>query len=146
MKVTRSVIILAMTLVCSVVIALPAYAAGATVATQLQVNIGAILPRPVLSVLVTVLAIIMIDTVLGILVSIKNGEFDIRKVPRFLATNVLPYIGGLLILALGSTASIELATIYYGAAAATSVKFIAEIKDKVKEIFGQGVVKVKEPG
>lgn len=87
--------------------------------------------------LLTVLAIVMLDTVLGILVSLKQGQFDWRELPRFLQTALLPYIGGLLILALVSMVSPEILVIFYSAVAATTAKFLVEIKDKVVVIFGR---------
>jgi uncharacterized membrane protein YfcA len=87
--------------------------------------------------LLTVLAIIALDTVLGILASLKQGEFDWRELPRFLQTAILPYIGGLLLLGLVSMLSNEVAAIFYAAAAATTAKFLAEIKDKVVVLFGR---------
>lgn len=87
--------------------------------------------------LLTVLAIIALDTVLGILASLKQGEFNFRELPRFLQTSILPYIGGLLILGLVSMLSLEIAAIFYAAVAATSAKFLAEVKDKVVVLFGR---------
>ncbi len=86
--------------------------------------------------LLTVLAIITLDTVLGILASLKQGEFDWRELPRFLQTAILPFVGGLLLLGLVSMLSPEIAALYYAAVAATSAKFMAEIKDKVVVLFG----------
>lgn len=87
--------------------------------------------------LLTVLAIITLDTVLGILASLKQGEFDWRELPRFLQTAILPYIGGLLLLGLVSMLSNEVAAIFYAAVAATAAKFLAEVKDKVVVLFGR---------
>lgn len=88
-----------------------------------------------------ILAIITLHTLLGIILSIKAVKFDVRKLPQFLATNVLPYMGGLLVLALAvlfaGEYSVQIAAIFYAAAAATATKFIAEIKDKVVQIFGE---------
>ena len=87
--------------------------------------------------LLTVLAIIALDTVLGILASLKQGEFNFRELPRFLQTAILPYIGGLLLLGLVSMLSPEIAAIFYAAVAATTAKFLVEIKDKVVILFGR---------
>lgn len=39
------------------------------------------------------------DTLLGWILALVKGEFDIRQAPRFLQTAVLPYVGSLLIVA-----------------------------------------------
>lgn len=87
--------------------------------------------------LLTVLAIIVLDTLLGILVSLKQGQFNWRELPRFLQTAILPYIGGLLLLGLVSMLSNEVAAIFYAAVVATAAKFLAEVKDKVVVLFGR---------
>lgn len=56
----------------------------------------------VLQALVLTLGVILADTLLGLVRSIARGEFDVRKLPQFLTTNVFPYAGGLLVLALFS--------------------------------------------
>lgn len=126
-------LLLMLTMVLVLVTALPA------LATTSAFTISSVFPEAVLSTLGAVLVLILVDTVLGILVSIKKGKFAFRKLSQFLATNVLSYVGGLLILALGASISSQLAAIFYAAAAATSVKFLADIKDKVKEVFGSVV-------
>lgn len=88
-----------------------------------------------------ILVIILLDTLLGVILSIKAKAFDVRKLPQFLATNLLPYGGGLLCLALAGCIagdySIQILAIFYAAAAAAAAKFLAEIKDKVVQIFGE---------
>lgn len=88
-----------------------------------------------------VLVLILLDALLGIILSIKATTFDVRKLPQFAVTNLLPYGGALLFLALASYLAGDYATqllaIYFAAAAATAAKFIAEIKDKAVQIFGE---------
>lgn len=88
-----------------------------------------------------VVVFILLDTFLGIILSIKAKTFNVRKLPQFIGTNLFPYIGGLLVLALASYItgeySTQIVTIFYAAAIATEIKFIAEIKDKVTQIFGE---------
>lgn len=95
----------------------------------------------ILTALGAVLVLILLDTLLGIILSIKARSFDVRKLPQFLATNLLPYVGSLLILALAAYVtgdySAQIAVIFFAATAATAVKFIAEIKDKTVQIFGE---------
>jgi hypothetical protein len=92
----------------------------------------------------TVLGIIMLDTLLGIITSISNKQFDIRKLPQFLQTSILPYVGGLTILALFSYDS-TIKPLFYAAATATTAKYIAEIKDKISNIFGTKTTDTQTP-
>lgn len=39
------------------------------------------------------------DTAVGWLLAFSKGNFDIREAPRFIKTAILPYVGGLLIVA-----------------------------------------------
>lgn len=83
----------------------------------------------------TVLGIIALDTLLGIVNAISQKQFDIRKLPQFLQTSILPYIGGLTILAIFSYDG-TIKPLFYAAATATTAKYIAEIKDKITKMFG----------
>ena len=86
----------------------------------------------------TVLGMIVLDTLLGIIVSISKKEFDVRQLPRFLQTSILPYVGGLTILAIFSYND-TIKPLFYAAATATTAKYIAEIKDKISKMFGTKV-------
>lgn len=93
----------------------------------------------VVSALVVVLCTILVDTGLGVTLALKEGTFDIRKLPRFLETAVLPYVGSLVILALGSS-NPEIKIVFFSASGFAVLKYIAEIKDKVQQIFGADVM------
>ena len=60
------------------------------------INLGSIVDPKVLATLGTVLSLVLADFVFGILVSLKNGSFSASKLPKFMETNLIPYIGGLL--------------------------------------------------
>lgn len=96
---------------------------------------------PIFAALGAILVIILLDTLLGIILSIRAGTFNVRKLPQFLATNLLPFGGALLLLGLAACIageySTQLLALFYAAAAATAAKFIAEIKDKTVQIFGE---------
>jgi hypothetical protein len=95
------------------------------------------------SFLVVALAIAL-DTVLGILLGIKHQEFDPRILPQFLFTGVLPFIGGLLLLAiLANYIEVPFAGMFYAAAATIAAKYAADVWDKLKLLFG---VVPKVPG
>lgn len=95
----------------------------------------------ILTALGAILAIVLLDMLLGVILSIRAGTFDVRRLPQFLATNVFPFVGGLCVLGAATLFagdySMQIAAIFYAAVAATIAKFIAEIKDKVIQIFGQ---------
>ena len=88
-----------------------------------------------------VLVLIILDTLLGIILSVKAREFDIRELPRFLQTAVLPYVGGLILLGVAAIFAgqygPQVAAIFFAAAAFTAAKFLTEIYDKSKQIFGE---------
>ncbi|MHB1421335.1 MAG: hypothetical protein ACYCX4_17435, partial [Bacillota bacterium] len=98
-----------------------------------------ILPMDILKAFLVVLALVVIDVLLGIVLSIKQGNFNIRTLPRFIQQSILPYVGGLLILALGASASPEIRALFFAAVAATTIKFLADLKDKLVGIFGPSV-------
>lgn len=79
---------------------------------------------------------ILLDTLFGILVSIKNRTFSVSKMPQFLVTNVFPYIAALVTLALLSAYLSELEYLYYVAVGMVALKFSKEaLLDKMKQLF-----------
>lgn len=79
---------------------------------------------------------ILCDTLIGWILAIKLGEFDIRLVPLFLKTNVFPYIGVLLVLALVTVADAAYTPLFYFICAIVTVKFGVEaLKDKLTQFF-----------
>ena len=98
-----------------------------------------ILENTVIYLFITVTAAIVIDTVLGVIKSFKAGQdsFDIRLLPKFLATGILPYVGGLGIIALVAQFIGEpYVVLFYATATGVTAKYVAEIKDKLTAIFG----------
>jgi len=80
---------------------------------------------------------IALDTILGILLGIKDKEFDFRILPQFLFTGVLPFIGGLVLLGiLAYYIEVPFAGMFYACAAAIAAKYIADVWDKLKLMFG----------
>lgn len=94
--------------------------------------------------LTAILTIICLDTVLGILIGFKDGTFTLSKLPEFLSKNVLPYMGGLSVIAImavyvnqvdPSTGAI-IEGIYYTASATVALKFTKEaLLDKTRQLF-----------
>lgn len=100
------------------------------------------IPEQVLIAIASALGLILIDVVLGILVSITQNTFDPRKLPNFLQTSILPYVGSLLILALASSIP-AMQALFFAATATATVKFLADIKDKIVKMTGAKVDKVE---
>jgi uncharacterized membrane protein len=76
------------------------------------------------------------DTAIGWLIALTKKEFDIRKAPQFLKTNVLPYIGGLIIVALLAISDSTYMPVFLAVVTAITAKFGVEvIKDKVLGMF-----------
>lgn len=76
------------------------------------------------------------DTLLGWIKAWKDGTFDFSKVPMFLASNVFPYMGGLIILALFSSFVAELQPVFYAGVALVSAKFGKDaIQGKLLALF-----------
>ena len=96
-----------------------------------------IIALPVLQAVLVVAAAIALNAILGMILAAKEGEFDIRRMPEFLATHVLPYLGGLLLV--GWVAHLlpePYSAVFYPVAAAALAKYLADIKDKLAGLFG----------
>lgn len=93
----------------------------------------------------TVLGLILADFVFGVLVSLRNGNFQASKLPRFVETSLIPYIGGLLALALFSNANAELGALFFTIAATITVKFLADITAKVTQLFNGIQIQIQSP-
>ena len=89
----------------------------------------------ILRVLLATLAIICLDAILGVWLAWTKDELDISKLPQFLKTNVLPYVGALTLIALWSLWLPEIEALFYVFAAAANIKFLKEIKDKMLELL-----------
>ncbi len=96
---------------------------------------------PVPMALLVIILLIIVDAVLGAINAITAGEFDFTKLPKFLATNVLPYVGGILIIGLAAGLVPEpfneiFGGIFYGSAFAVSLKYVLDIYSKISGLFG----------
>lgn len=111
---------------------------GIVMLINLQTVLGSIVDPKVSATLGTVLSLVLADFVFGVLVSLKNGDFSASKLPKFVETSLLPYIGGLLVLALFSNANAGLGALFFTIAATITVKFLADITSKVTKLFGGG--------
>ncbi|WP_088185872.1 hypothetical protein [Desulfosporosinus sp. FKA] len=108
-----------------------------------------ILTSNVLVTLETVLGLILADFIFGVLLSLRNSSFSFSKLPQFVETSLVPYIGGLLVLAVFSNVNAELGTLFFTIAATISAKFLADIVTKAGQLFNglqiQSPVTVAKP-
>ncbi|MHB1654115.1 MAG: hypothetical protein ACYCVD_16815 [Desulfitobacteriaceae bacterium] len=107
--------------------------------------LGSIVDPKVLATLGTVLSLVLADFVFGVLVSLRNGNFSLSKLPQFVETSLIPYIGGLLVLALFSNANTELRALFFTIAATITVKFLADITTKVTQLFSGIQIQIQSP-
>lgn len=76
------------------------------------------------------------DTVIGWILAITKGKFDIRLVPKFLRTNVFPYMSILFVLAGMTVVSPDYKPVFFFICTLVTAKFGVEaIKDKLTQFF-----------
>lgn len=102
-------------------------------------NLMALFPQAVLTALLTVLGLVLADFVLGVTVAIIQKQFDVRKLPDFIRTGVLPYVVPLIVLAAMAGSNASLQAVFFTSAAALTAKFIADIKDKLVSLFATSI-------
>lgn len=85
--------------------------------------------------LLGVFTLIFVKTLLAWILAFKEGKFDIREAPRFLVTNVLPYVAALAALALPSLWQPEVKAVFFSGAGLVALKYLAEIKDRFQALF-----------
>lgn len=92
-------------------------------------------PAVLLALKIALIAIVA-DTLITWCLTFVQGTFDIRKVPQFLKTNVLPYFGALVILAVVTIYAPDYTPIFYFVTGLVTIKFGVEaIKDKLTKFF-----------
>jgi hypothetical protein len=107
--------------------------------------LGSFMAPKVLASLGGVLTLILADFVLGVLVAMKSKTFDVRKLPEFMESSFVPYAGGLLILALFSSTDPTLEVLFFAISAVVYAKFLADIKDKIAQLFAGISIQVQSP-
>jgi hypothetical protein len=103
-------------------------------------TIESIVPIAMLYALASIVGLILLDWLIGVCAAVKQEKFDVRKLPQFIPSNIVPYIGGLLVLAIAALIVTSFAPVFYAAAAAVAAKFVTDIKDKAIVIFGKTVI------
>lgn len=104
------------------------------------------LPQGMLTGLLTVVALVFTDAILGAVSALMAYTFSWAKLGQFVETNLMPYLVGLLALAVvsllptGQQGALQVA--FYAALAASDVKFLADIVQKIAS-FGVPVQKAQ---
>lgn len=92
--------------------------------------------------LFVVVVAILLDAVLGIIKTFKPDEenFDFKKLPQFVSNSIFPYVGGLVALAVvAEFVGQPYDAIFYPVAVAVGLKYVNEIYEKAKTLFGVGI-------
>lgn len=97
--------------------------------------IGIIMPQAVATALWGALALILVDFILGIFLSLKQGTFDFNKLPQFLKTNIIPYVGSLVLLAFFTGTVPSLQALFLTCAAAVAASFLKDVIVKLGQVF-----------
>ena len=87
------------------------------------------------------LSLIAVDLLLGVILAIKNKEFNLQKLSDYLTTDVIPFI---VYVALGFPAMLipELATVLLAIGAGLIATETAMVLDKVSKLTGIPIPKV----
>lgn len=101
------------------------------------------IPAQMVQAILITVGLICLDTVLGWIKALANREWDWKKVCQFLQTSVLPYIGGLLALAVLALLQPSAVPVFYASTAAADVKLAADV---IAKISGFGVPVQKPEG
>jgi len=102
-----------------------------------DLDLGFILEMPVFEVLVIIVLAILVDTIFGVILAVHQGNFSWQELPRFLGTNVLPYVLGLVVLSLVAEYQGEpFSYIFYPTALAVLIRYVAKVKEKIEQLFG----------
>lgn len=92
-------------------------------------------PAILLGLKLAILAILS-DALIGWILALTKGEFDIRLIPRFLQTSIFPYIGVLLVLAMVTVIDPNYKPVFYFICTIVTAKFGVEaMKDKLTQFF-----------
>lgn len=88
--------------------------------------------------IVTIIALIGADTLLGIILAVKNKTFAWTKIADFMDTSVLMMFGGYLVLGIVGMAETSLQAAVPVSLAVIDTKLIADVVNKLKD-FGLAV-------
>lgn len=102
----------------------------------LEFDFDFLLALPVFTVLAYVVVAILVDALFGIILSIKDGEFSFQELPRFLGTNLVPYVFGLIILAIvAEYQGAVFQYLFYTVALFVVARYVAKLKEKIESLW-----------
>lgn len=82
---------------------------------------------------------IVADALMGVMVALRLGQFDFQRTVQFLATNALPYLGGLLVLGLLAVGAGEhFAPVFIVIAGMVAAVYLHGVLLKAIKLFGLG--------
>jgi len=85
--------------------------------------------------LITILALIGVDFLLGVILAVKEGKFQLARIAEFLNTSVLYFLGGYLLLGLAATVEPSIGqTVVTAAWGLLDVTMVGFIIDKAKKL------------
>ncbi len=85
--------------------------------------------------LITILILIAVDFVMGVVIAIKNGQFQLSKIAEFLNTSVLYFLGGYILIGVAATVSESInEEVVTAAWALLDVTMVGFIIDKAKKL------------
>jgi hypothetical protein len=111
---------------------------------MLYTFLSAYIAPAILTALATALGLVILDTLLGVLIALKTSTFSFAKLPEFMETSFVPYVGGLILIALFSSFPGMSAT-FFTIAASIGVKFMADILSKINALFGDLGIQIQSP-
>jgi hypothetical protein len=88
---------------------------------------------------ITILVLIVVDTILGIILAIKNKTFQWSRIADFINTSVLMMFGGYLVLGIVGMAEPALQAAVPVSLAVIDAKLLADVINKLKD-FGLNVI------
>ena len=94
------------------------------------------LPDSIGYALLVLLMAILVDAILGMLISIKDKTFEWSTLAKFVISGVVTYVGGILVLALAAQlAGLYFRELFYIIGGIIAIKYSAEIFLKAKQLF-----------
>ena len=95
-----------------------------------------VISSAILTSLTAVLCTVLLDFIIGVGISIKQKTFSVSILPQFIANNLVPYVGGLIILALFANYIPEMEYVFYTGVGLVGVKFTKDaLLDKLTILF-----------
>lgn len=101
------------------------------------------LPVAMVHALIAVVALIALNTLITWIGALVHGTWSWHAVGDFVASHVLPYVGGLIALAALAVIQPSMGTVFYTSAGAVALKFVAKV---ISAVHALGVPVADAPG